>query len=283
MKVSRQHVLIVTLALLCFVLFLRAKYHIYVVNGNSMEPTLHCWEVIQAHPLGNRVPKEGEAILFRRGCYSTWVKRIAILQKTDHSYFAYVLGDALDNSEDSREFGWIHKTSIIGVVDTDISQATMKKFRGYCDDVYRVGGVEPPPDGIWTATKTFQASLRQNVLGVSRVNEVYTELITVNGWQSEFIVKQQIADMNSFHLGDIVEMYCSTTVSNMFPALGRVNSVSIAPVYDKDAHDMVFIATVGVLSDKLTKLQRKLTESGRVEMFTLSKTNKKYDWKPRKF
>jgi len=81
----------------------------YRVSGNSMEPNLHDgqWLII------NRIsrPKVGDVVVFRYGS-TELIKRI--IRPVGDGW--WVEGDNKDFSTDSRSFGPIPKTAIVGKV-----------------------------------------------------------------------------------------------------------------------------------------------------------------------
>lgn len=83
---------------------------LFRISGHSMEPTLHENDTVLTSNLPYLFfsPKQGDIIVFEKD-NKIIVKRI---QKIENDRY-FVTGD---NSRDSKDFGWIKKSDILGKV-----------------------------------------------------------------------------------------------------------------------------------------------------------------------
>ena len=97
------------------------------VSGESMEPTLMDRELVVFYRLDQEYRK-GDIVLIRKGDNLEYMKRITAVEGetveqevesealTVPENCVYVLGDNLEKSRDSREFGFIKESEIVGRV-----------------------------------------------------------------------------------------------------------------------------------------------------------------------
>lgn len=121
---TRQRDLIALLVFAVVAALFHFNFTMSMVKGRSMEPTLHDGQVVL---VGKRVPfyssnalKRGDIIIFHQDG-ETLVKRVSLLPgdplpdgRILPQGFFFVLGDNLPMSEDSRSFGPIATTQIVG-------------------------------------------------------------------------------------------------------------------------------------------------------------------------
>lgn len=113
--------LLVTLSPLTYYIASRNVVFYTIVDGHSMEPSLRDGNTIlvEKYPLIHRHLQVGDVILFHeyntigRGDGKIDIKRVAEIM-SPKSYF--VVGDNTKISWDSRFYGPIHESQIIGVV-----------------------------------------------------------------------------------------------------------------------------------------------------------------------
>lgn len=121
---TRQRDLIALLVFAVVAALFHLNFTMSMVKGRSMEPTLHDGQVVI---VGKQIPfyspnslKRGDIIIFHQDG-ETLVKRISLVPgdplpngTTLPKGFFYVLGDNPPMSEDSRSFGPIAATQIVG-------------------------------------------------------------------------------------------------------------------------------------------------------------------------
>ncbi len=81
---------------------------VYTVSGSSMEPTLKEGDLILL-----RKPKEiqtGDVIVFKHQNNDLYIKRVSKIENNEY----YVLGDNPTKSTDSRKFGFIKSSKVVG-------------------------------------------------------------------------------------------------------------------------------------------------------------------------
>ncbi len=92
----------------------------YSVVSESMNPTLTKGDVVFCSQKDNiSAIKSGDVVVFRKkdgAFYRTYVKRVKYVNHMSRNVTYYVLGDNSSNSYDSRSFGWISHSQIIGKV-----------------------------------------------------------------------------------------------------------------------------------------------------------------------
>lgn len=79
------------------------------VNGASMHPAIPHGKIVFA--LRHRRPKKGDVVIVRHHRVEV-LKRVHELKED----LAYLLGDNPEESTDSRHYGWLPVSSILGVV-----------------------------------------------------------------------------------------------------------------------------------------------------------------------
>ncbi len=84
------------------------------VSGASMVPTLRPQQIVVATAL-NRQYGVGDIVIFRHDGLDK-IKRISDLRTLGPIYEIYVIGDNYEASTDSRQFGWLLGTTILGRV-----------------------------------------------------------------------------------------------------------------------------------------------------------------------
>ena len=85
----------------------------FVISGHSMEPTLTQGKsiLVSSIPFIFSKPKVGDIVAFKKDG-KTFIKRITKIN--GEKYF--ISGDNEKDSLDSRKFGWINKSDILGKV-----------------------------------------------------------------------------------------------------------------------------------------------------------------------
>lgn len=106
-----------TLIIVCGILYLANRYSVKMICGDSMLPTF----------------KDGEIVILKKKDYSFYpgnvyafydpdgtpcIKRLYKLSsnKANGDIYLFFIGDNLDKSCDSRDFGFIHPSKVIGEV-----------------------------------------------------------------------------------------------------------------------------------------------------------------------
>jgi signal peptidase I len=87
----------------------RFPFSLYKVTGHSMEPVYKEGDLVLSFNYSN--PKVGTAVLFNHN-RQVYLKRIT--QIRDNKY--YLAGDNQVDSHDSKDFGWVGKSSLVGSV-----------------------------------------------------------------------------------------------------------------------------------------------------------------------
>lgn len=105
-------VFVVSLMILHLLLF--AFSNVYIIKSVSMAPTLQPNDVVFCFPISLKYkPQKGDILFFKfnKGDSSLLIKRVWDITPSDS---LYMKGDNEKNSYDSRHFGYIHKSDIIG-------------------------------------------------------------------------------------------------------------------------------------------------------------------------
>jgi len=103
---------LISLAILSIIGAVKLKYKLLMVSGSSMYPTLKEGDVLL---VDKRAELEEDQIVILKDPQNpkkVLVKRIIVLD----SEYAWVEGDNNGNSRDSRDFGEVSRTNIIGKV-----------------------------------------------------------------------------------------------------------------------------------------------------------------------
>ena len=103
---------LISLAILSIIGAVKLKYKLLMVSGSSMYPTLKEGDVLL---VDKRAELEEDQIVILKDPQNSkkvLVKRIIVLD----SEYAWVEGDNNGNSRDSRDFGEVSRTNIIGKV-----------------------------------------------------------------------------------------------------------------------------------------------------------------------
>ncbi len=107
-KMKKSKLLIFLGIILSIAIVLGNWFGLVTVNGNSMAPTFSPNEkLLMTKWLGTI--EVGEVIVFKKED-EILIKRVTVAS----SEYVFVMGDNLDNSTDSRSFGFIPISSIIG-------------------------------------------------------------------------------------------------------------------------------------------------------------------------
>ena len=85
-----------------------------LITSESMYPTFWIGDVVLTYNITtNEAIKKGDLVVFKvENSKKKYVKRIAAFNIINGDTICYVLGDNVDNSYDSRNYGWIPKENI---------------------------------------------------------------------------------------------------------------------------------------------------------------------------
>lgn len=99
--------------LICLLILAASGFRFGVCDGTSMEPTIKNGDIVGCIDAWNIKP--GDIIIFKTPEWEKWPRNMWMWQKrVDHinKNEFWVLGDNVEESYDSRHFGYINKSSI---------------------------------------------------------------------------------------------------------------------------------------------------------------------------